>query len=287
MYVKRITQKLFNMKILIVDVGYGGLLISSLLHEKIKKDFSNKEYKLIFYPLKYDTSSNIIYNNHMYYSKKLQQVITHLNPNIVILACNSLSINNLNVKKDINIVNIAKLNAQYMINTIDKRNDTAIIYFGSPTTVESKYYDNILTKNMYNCDNIFGIPCSGLANIIELGDIGKIRFYIYSYVKQVYNLLDKDYNKIYIALCCTHYEYVTNIFIDAFKYFKISNYIILDLASNSINEISKILPKNNVKYIYTNKFYINKLENINPQIKKTLSNYVSKYSTDISDFLSK
>ncbi|WDV48167.1 hypothetical protein PV797_10820 [Clostridiaceae bacterium M8S5] len=271
------------MKILIVDVGYGGLLISSLIYEKIKQEFFNDKYSIMFCALK-DESFSSKDDIQSSYNEKLEELIQKFDPSILVLACNSLSVNYNVIKKNIHVVNISKINANYMLKT-PTNEYTAVVYFGSNTTTGSKYYENILMTSGFNIDNIYGIACEGLANAIELGNRQSIRYAVYSYVKLLSQSLTKQYHRTYIYLCCTHYGYVMNIFSDAFKYFKIPNYKVIQSDQNSANEITKTFNKSYCNNKYKPEFNISNLERLSTQRKKTLHSYIKPFSKDIATIL--
>lgn len=272
------------MKILVVDIGYGGMLIACQIYEVIKKSYLSENYKIMFSSL---ISSNDIYDNSendMYYNDKLQELINKYEPNIVFLACNTLSIIQNNKNKHTIVINIAKLNVGYMIENIKKNPNASIVIFGSNTTIKSQYYNEVLIRSGFDEMDIHSIACDGLASAIERGERKRIRYIVYSYVKKLLQSMNKEYTTIFVHLCCTHYSYVIDIFRDAFNYFKVSNFVINNYDINSISRVTKFLMKTN-NNLYEIEFIILNSENMSETQKKTMYSYINNYSKDVAEVI--
>lgn len=186
-------------KIGVFDSGIGGLNIL----EKLKELMPNEEF--IYYK---DTK------NCPYGSKSDEELLTitanivenliNQGAYIIVIACNTATTKCISKLREI-YPEIIFIGTEPAIKTACEKNYKNILVLGTPNTIKSKSVNNLIKNNKQDFQNIYLVPCEGLANAIENKNDKQIKELLNKYLKQY-----KDKNIDAVVLGCTHYNFIKN-----------------------------------------------------------------------------
>lgn len=210
-----------NITILVTDSGIGGITVANDLYYFFQNNSYYKNVKIVFADCR---NGNIGYNEIddinkkiKIFSEQLFQLDKKINPDIIFIACNTLSIllNKtqfyfLNHKP---IIDICGTSIDLMSKSLNHNDGLFIL--GTKTTIGQNYYKNTLIDMGFDKKNIVNQLCPNLARYIENSRYEM--FFLQQNVKWLANRIKEkkpEHFKNYaISLNCTHYFY-------AIKYFK-------------------------------------------------------------------
>jgi glutamate racemase len=169
------------------------------------------------------------------FNSALNSIERGYNPDIILIACNTLSIvypHTLYAKNSkTEVKGIVDSGVSLFENKLKSGTDKIII-FGTPTTINSNVYKNSLIKNGIDETQIVNQACSELETVIQNNPIGEeAKKSIAKFVSEASILANYDSQKVYAGFCCTHYGYSGQIFRD-------------ELSKQLNNEIEILNPNN-------------------------------------------
>ncbi len=198
--------------ILFLDLGWGGLsIVNNLCELLIQKQFA---FAYVNLPYRHLKNENI----NQSFNSILSSLYYTFYPKLIVLVCHTLSLIYHNIQsKDFltEIFDMYDIVISY-INTNNKIKNNNIIIFSGELTNKLNLYKKSLLDIDFSSDKIISIPCSGLARNIDNGNFNEAQKLVYNYVNESLLLL-KEKIHVTAILCCTHYQYVYNTFMDAFK----------------------------------------------------------------------
>lgn len=267
-----------NITILVTDSGIGGLSVVSDLYNFFKENKYYSDVKIVYADARVDKKGyNDIEDVNVkidLFSKKLFQLDRKINPDIIFIACNTLSIL---LNKTVFYQRCAKpiidiLDSSISLMQKALNDGYGVFVLGTKTTIGSNYYKNTLIEYGYSKDKIINQLCPNLAKYIE-------RSYVESYslrcniewlTNRIIQKKPEHFDKYAISLNCTHYNYALNLFK---KQFKKNKENVIFLCPNV--DIKNIF----VKYINIQRFLTN---NVNifiykPNITKKIINKFSYF----------
>ena len=106
----------------------------------------------------------------------------------------------------------------------------------TPATINSERINILVNENKKCYENIYLVPCEGLANAIEVGNVEKQE----KIISNIFNDY-KEYDIDAIVLGCTHYPYIKDLIS---KYF--SNVSLLDGGNGVAREVKRQLELKNL-----------------------------------------
>jgi len=211
------------------DSGIGGLTILNVLKEIVPKE----DY------LYYADNKNNPYGEKSDEElfKICCNVVDYLvnnNCKIIVIACNTATtkcMKRLREKyKDVIFVGTVPA-----IKVASDGNYKNTLVLATPATIDSERTFELVRDNKRDDQNIYLVPCKGLAHAIEVDDYVTIN----NILDDIYNEY-KDKNIDSIVLGCTHYPYIKDILYSKFK---------CDLLDGSLgvsNEVKRQLELNNL-----------------------------------------
>ena len=184
-------------KIGVFDSGIGGYSVL----EKIKELMPEQEC------IYYKDSDNLPYGNKsdVELFKIGYDIVSYLVSQgcaIVVIACNTMTTKCIKKLRE-SFPDIIFVGTEPAIKVACDRNYKNILVMATPATIKSECVSRLIKNNKKDFQNIYLVPCEGLARAIEDDEKDKI--------KQILeNLLEKykDYNIDCIVLGCTHYTFV-------------------------------------------------------------------------------
>lgn len=182
-------------KIGVFDSGIGGITVLN----EIIKILPEEEY------LYYSDSKNNPYGNKsdseiIEICDNIVNYLVNQHCNVIVIACNTASAKAAKYlrEKYKNIPIIAIEPAYKMVYDYSYKNPTLVM--ATEGTIKSEKF-NLLYKK-YNNNNTYLVPCAGLADIIEAGEIDKVKIYLKENLKKFEGKIKN------VVLGCTHYPLI-------------------------------------------------------------------------------
>lgn len=215
-----------NMRIVITDSGLGGLSVAAELERRLLENPIYKKAEVIYFNSLY--SSTYGYNSMKdlseqakVFNKALNSISENYNPDLILIACNTLSIiyphTQFAKSTIIEVKGIVDSGVALYKDSLKSINDK-IILMGTPITINSNVYTNALIKQGIEEAQIINQPCLELETPIQNNPSSdETREAIKDFVSQAAAKVDSPSDKIFVGFCCTHYGYSEKIFIDEFS----------------------------------------------------------------------
>ncbi|OGV47652.1 MAG: hypothetical protein A2017_21830 [Lentisphaerae bacterium GWF2_44_16] len=208
-----------EIKIVTTDSGLGGLSITALLAERLKKERQFERVNLTFFNCR--PSDEIGYDNlpdnetrASVFSNALYSIQDKLKPDIILIACNTLSVifdkTDFSKKTTVPVIGIVSNGVNEIYEYMKTDNDLRMIMFATPTTVISNVHRKMLEERGISPDRLIYQECRGLAGEIEKGAEEKVRSMIEDFMRSAAS--ETVRKPISVSLLCTHFDYVHDIF---------------------------------------------------------------------------
>lgn len=214
-----------KIRIIVTDSGLGGLSVAANLEKNFNAYTPFTETEILF--INSLPENNFRYNDMESEAEKAQvfnSVLESINkifsPDIILIACNTLSIvyplTDFYLNKKAPVIGIIDFGVNKLFNSYEK--GSSIIIFGTETTINSNVHKNELINKGIDENEIVNQSCPELESEIQnepnsvLVD-GLIDFY----TDEAVSNLATNTNRVLIGLCCSHYGYVTEKFVNSLK----------------------------------------------------------------------
>jgi len=228
-------------KIVITDSGLGGLSVLGKLEYKLKSNPIFEKAELIFFNSLY--SSDYGYNSIKNMAEKatvfnnaLNTIYQNYNPDLILIACNTLSVvypfTKFAKNPKTEVKGIVESGVSLFLENLKSDTDSKIILFGTPTTINSGIYPKQLSSEKIEQKRIISQACPYLETEIQNNPTGeKTEQQIEKFVKEGIKKSGKNFSNLFAGLCCTHYGYSEDVF--------------YNILSKNFNGNIKILNPNN------------------------------------------
>ena len=217
-------------KIGVFDSGIGGLTVL----EELKKLLPNEDY------LFYADSKNCPYGEKS--DKELYDITSNIvdylidrECKIIVIACNTATTRCIKYLRD-KYKDMTFIGTEPAIKVACDRDYKNILVMATPATIASERTNILVNDNKKDYENIYLVPCEGLADAIETKNIEK-QVEIVSSIYEEY----KDSNIDAIVLGCTHYPHIKDLIS---KYF--TNAELLDGGAGVARETKRQLERLNM-----------------------------------------
>lgn len=285
-----------KLKIIITDSGFGGLSVHAKLDRTLKKLKNIGDIELVFF----NSYAGIGYgyNELNDIEEKLKVFnsaltgITKLKPDIILIACNTLSIlypkTIYSKESKIPVLGIVNSGVEQVLESVNISDNYFIIIFGTETTINSKIYQNMIVEQGFSNEKIIAQGCKNLESEIQINPSGeKVKELITKYVNKVAERIqDKRFEKIVLVLACTHYGFSEKIFKEKLKNKFNQDIIILNPNEKIVNKtLNFITSEKRIGTKITNKVY-SKNEYSEEQIR-SLADLIEKDSPSLREALLK
>jgi len=211
-----------KIKILITDSGLGGLSVLAEIEKLVSADHTFKEAEIIF--VNALPSANFRYNSMPDESTKIKffdQTLVGMekwfHPDIILIACNTLSVvypkSDFYRTSSIPVVGIIDLGVDLIYKNLNENPESKVIILGTETTISSNSHKEKLLSKGIKEDRIISLACPNLETEIQSNPKSDlVKGMIDLYTDEVVSDFKDRKLKIYAALCCTHYPYVSGDF---------------------------------------------------------------------------
>lgn len=213
--------------IAVTDSGLGGLSIVADTERKLRELGVYADVELIFYNALFSAGDG--YNSLpdrdekiRVFSRALQGLQDRYAPNIILIACNTLSVlyqdTEFAATTKTPVVGIVEDGVDLIAERMLPRDDSRTIIFATRTTVEENTHQASLVEKGISEDRIISQACPELASYIERGfDSMETAFLIDAYVDEAVGAVAKNEGPLYVSFNCTHYGYALDAWRDAFS----------------------------------------------------------------------
>lgn len=217
-------------KIGVFDSGIGGLTVL----EELKKLLPNEDY------LFYADSKNCPYgeksDNELYdITSNIVDYLIDRECKIIVIACNTATTRCIKYLRD-KYKDMTFIGTEPAIKVACDRDYKNILVMATPATIASERTNILVNDNKKDYENIYLVPCEGLADAIETKNIEK-QVEIINSIYEEY----KDSNIDAIVLGCTHYPHIKDLIS---KYF--TNAELLDGGAGVARETRRQLERLNM-----------------------------------------
>lgn len=223
---KSLTENNEKITIVVTDSGLGGLSVTAGLESGLRKKEIPGKFEIIFFNAL--AASNYGYNSMSSIEEKadvfdsaLKAIELRFNPDLILIACNTLSVVYEHTKFKKNSATIAMGIIDYGIESLIKElrdnSKKNIILLGTPTTISSSVHKNKLVQKGIDERLIINQECPMLESEIQVDpESQKVSEMISEFLSAAgENVLPP--HKTTAVLCCTHYGFSQKIFEDAMK----------------------------------------------------------------------
>lgn len=216
-----------TIRIVVTDSGLGGLSVLAELENILSKTPIFQNAELIFFNSVY--SKGLGYNEMKSSEEKakvfnnaLYAIQNSYKPDIILIACNTLSVvypmTQFSKQSETKVEGIVKAGVELFLEYLKKENNSSIILFGTPTTIDSGLHKSLLIEKGINEHRIINQSCPILeSEIQDEPESVKVKELIRKYVIEASNKTVNKTGKVYAGFCCTHYGYSTDIFFNEMK----------------------------------------------------------------------
>lgn len=204
-------------RVIVCDSGLGGLNIASRFFGENK---AAEKCELIYfnaYPAK-DCGFNKLASEREQEEvfRDVFEGMKKFSPDLCLIGCNTLSIVYERLKKwyvpPFEVAGIVDAAVNGMYDVLQKNPECSMLILGTKSTVESGVYAQKLIEKGIDSERIKGLACPGLATLLESDpSSAEVRKNIAAYAIQAAELFDKAPQKLYCALCCTHFGFASDI----------------------------------------------------------------------------
>lgn len=240
-----------KVNILITDSGLGGLSIAAGLDNNFEKYKIFEEANLIFFNAL--PEANFPYNEMKseeekikVFDRALNGMIRWYNPDIILIACNTLSViypkTKFSQTVQLPVFGIVEFGVEMMTEKMKTEPNSSLIILGTETTISSDMHKNKLIQSGISGERISTYACKYLESEIQADPNSDIvKNLIECYITEALGSVSKESGKIFLGLCCTHYGYCSDVFKQTLEENGVKNFEIVDPNDRMIQFLS--LPK--------------------------------------------
>ena len=204
-------------RVIVCDSGLGGLNIAARF---FSGNSDSEKCELIYfnaYPAK-DCGFNKLASEREQEEvfRDVFEGMKKFSPDLCLIACNTLSIVYERLKKwyvpPFEVAGIVDAAVDGMFDVLLKNPESSMLILGTKSTVESGMYLHKLIEKGIESERVRGLACPGLATLLESDPSSdEVQKKIAAYAVQAAELFEKAPQKLYCALCCTHFGFASEI----------------------------------------------------------------------------
>jgi glutamate racemase len=216
-----------TLTVLITDSGLGGLSVCADIERKAREVKQFPHLSLIFFNALAENGYG--YNSMKSREEKVTVFSSALNgmmkwytPDLILIACNTLSVlyddTPFAATATIPVIGIVEIGADLIYNAMKDDSNSSVIIFGTPTTIDAGSHKALLIKKGISEDRIVAQACPGLESEIQLDAAGEAAgMMISGFMDEAISSLHGKPSSIVAGLCCTHYGYAIDRFLEALQ----------------------------------------------------------------------
>ncbi|MCF8380053.1 MAG: hypothetical protein K9H49_10780 [Bacteroidales bacterium] len=214
-------EPFFNNKkeitVVITDSGLGGLSVMEDVSKKMSASGIYKKVNLIFVNALFDENRG--YNalssrdeKIKFFNKVLYGIDMKFDPDIILIACNTLSVISEDTEfvknENTRVEGIVQPGVKLIFEKLFENEKARVIITGTETTIDEGSHKAALIKNGIDEDRIIVKACPQLQSYIEQDPEGEdTEMLISFYMEEAISQLVKDDAPLYLSLNCTHFPF--------------------------------------------------------------------------------
>jgi glutamate racemase len=208
--------------VLVVDSGLGGLSVVADIAHRAESQFCYREIRLVFANAmpRADYGYNQMSSTEekaKVFSAALSALDTSVHPDVILLACNTLSIvypaTEFSKTTTLPVLGIVELGARILAAHLAADTNSRAILFGTETTIEDDAHRRMLIALGCSKTRITTQACPDLAGEIQVNSASDVvQTMIDLYASEAQATMLKNGGTTYVGLCCTHYGYAAEQF---------------------------------------------------------------------------
>ena len=210
-----------SLSLVITDSGLGGLSICADIVSGLQARQNGRNVTVTYFNAwpEQDRGYNLLpgmVERIRVFNRALSAML-RFGPDRILIACNTLSAlypdTPFSRIAPVPVTNIIGFGGKQMLAYLETRQDSRVIIFGTPTTIEAGTHRACLIEGGIDAGRIVCQPCERLAGEIEKAPEGAaVRAMIDGYVGRAAGQFTNRSLPVAAALCCTHYGYSRRVF---------------------------------------------------------------------------
>lgn len=215
------------MRIGITDSGVGGLSVCAEVEARLCDSPAGEDLEILYLnaALQDDYSYNAMPTRQAKleaFDRFLQNARGRYQPDILFIACNSLSVlfedPYFDRHRDIPIEGIVQAGAAQLARALDRDPNASFIVFATPTTVEEGTYSQALYARGASGGQVVQQACPGLPDAISNdASGGQARALLSRFVPEALEQFESTPARVRAFLGCTHYGYQAELFTELLR----------------------------------------------------------------------
>lgn len=211
-----------SIRIVVTDSGLGGISVLADMEKELSETHIFSNVELIFFNALYSKSLgyNEMKNNDekvKVFNNALYAIEENYKPDIILIACNTLSVvyptTQFAKQSRTKVEGIVEAGVDLFFENLKREQNSSIILFGTPTTINSGLHKSLLIKKGIEEKRIVNQSCPILESEIQDDpESGKVFRLIQQFINEASEKIVYGNEKVYAGFCCTHYGYSSDIF---------------------------------------------------------------------------
>ena len=221
--ISAILMKKDSVRILVTDSGLGGYSVAAGIDSVLTANRTFKYASVIFCNAL--PRANFRYNELPdaqskadIFSSVLNKMQEMFSPDIILIACNTLSVvyplTEFAKQGNTPVVGIVELGVKAITDSLSINPNASVIIMGTETTIQSEAHKQLLTKNNLAEERVITKSFPNLESEIQVDPTNDMVGNLIEYYLDELPMQSKEEteNKIFAALCCTHYGFAKSAF---------------------------------------------------------------------------
>lgn len=213
-------------RVVVTDSGLGGLSVAANLAEKLRQQKPFQQAEITYFNAQPHLSTG--YNAQRYdwqkaaiFQNALQALHRNLQPDVLLIACNTLSIiydqTGFSKSPPFPVAGIVQTAGNLLLSAVKTHPGIPVVILATPTTIDQGTYQTLLRKNRVPEQLIVAQACPGLESAIERGPVSRqTEGLIHRYVAEARGKISGQSGDILVSYNCTHYPYAHSLIVQAF-----------------------------------------------------------------------
>lgn len=238
--------------ILVTDSGLGGLSVFTDIVLRLSRASAWPCVSMIYFNAwpeqtrGYNHFPDMAYRARVFHNAMMAMAACE--PDMILIACNTLSViyphTDFSGTKRIPVTGIVDHGVDMIEEALNKEPESGVIIFGTPTTAESGIHATALKKRGIGKERIINQGCINLAGKIERNPFGhEVEEMIRQNVLATARKGAKQFKKIFVALCCTHFGYCKHLFEKQVKDLIMDRVEILNPNERMARDVLSVVPE--------------------------------------------
>lgn len=223
--------------LVVTDSGLGGLSVFARIAARLKAGAPWGRVSMVYFNAW--PEQNRGYNHFPDMAQRAQvfdnalSAMERFMPDRILIACNTLSViyplTRFSTASPVDVTGIVDHGVDMSAEHLDADPDNQVIIFGTPTTASARSHELALVKRGFSRNRIITQGCVNLAGRIERNPFGDdVKQMVDVNVREAVGQLKSTGGRVAAALCCTHFGYCSDLFLQSMDRLNVSESIVLN-----------------------------------------------------------